>query len=138
MAFSTFAANALLNCYLRGVAITPPSRVWVSLHTADPGITGANEISAVDWPGYARQDPAGGGAVASGFDAASAKATSNAQAILFPEQDGTDPITITHLAIWDAVTGGNCLMTGALAAAKTINPTDEIAIRVGDLDCLVT
>lgn len=138
MAFSTFTANALLNCYLRGVAITPPARVYVSLHTADPGSTGASEVSTAAWPSYARQDPAGGGAIAGGFDPAAGKATSNTAAMLFPEHDGGALITVSHVAIWDAATGGNCLMTGALTTPRDISPTDELSIRVGDLDCLVS
>ncbi len=138
MAFSTYSANKVLDCLLRGVAITTPTRVYASLHTADPGHTGDNEVSLVDWPGYARRDPAQGGAIATGFSAASAKATANALQMLFAEHNGAAPVTITHVAIWDAATGGNCLFAGPLAVARTISPTDEVVIRAGELDLAVT
>jgi hypothetical protein len=137
MPFSTFSANLLLDCFLRGGSITPPARVYVSLHTADPGNTGANEVLTSVWPGYARQDAAAGGAVATGFTAASAKAAENTGVLLFPEHDGSAAITISHLAIWDAATGGNCLMSGALTAPRALLPTYQLAILAGDLDCLV-
>lgn len=138
MPFSTFTANKVLDCFLRGVAITAPSRVYVSLHTADPGGAGANEVSTGAWPSYARQDPAGGGAITGGFPAASAKATENSTIIIFPEHNGASPVTASHIGIWDAATGGNMLFSGPLASPRTINPTDELAIRPGELDVVVS
>ncbi len=137
MPFSTYAANKVLDCLLRGVTLSPPSRVWVSLHTADPGNTGANEVSTGTIPAYARQDPANGGAIATGFTAAASKATDNTAILIFPENNGTGPVTVTHIAIWDALTGGNCLLAGSLSGPRTINPTDELAIRIGELDIVV-
>lgn len=138
MAASTYAGNTILDLLLRGVAFAAPSRVWISLHTADPALTGANEVSLVAWPAYARQDPAAGGAVGDGFDAAASKATDNALEITFPAMDGASPVTVTHFAIWDAATAGNCLLVGALSSSKTYNPTDEAVIHAGALDISVT
>ncbi len=134
MPATTSTGNAILNCYLRGVAITPPSRVYVSLHTGNPGANGtANEVQTTVWPAYARQDPAGGGAVGSGFTAAANKATENSQLILFPANNGANPVTVTHFGIWTAATGGTCLLTGALSESKTINPCAEGVSRARDL-----
>lgn len=138
MAASTYAANAILDCYLRGVAPTVPTTVYVSLHTADPGNTGANEVSLVNWPAYVRKDAADGGALTAAFDAASAKATENAHALLWPANDGAAPVTVTHFAIWTAATAGECLFYGALATSKTLNATDELVIYADELDISVT
>lgn len=138
MPASTYSGNALLNLLLRGVAFAAPSRVYVSLHIADPGLTGSNEVSTGAWPAYARQDPAAAAAVSTGFSAASAKATANAKQMLYAANTGASPVTITHFAIWDAATGGNCLLTGPLTASKIIAPTDECVIHVGELDVAVT
>lgn len=138
MPASTYSGNAILDLLLRGVAPTPPSRVWVSLHTDDPGNDGANEVSVVDWPGYVRQDPADGGAIASGFLAAMEKGTVNTLDLQYAAFDGTEAITLTHFAVWTAETGGECLITGLLALAgapapKTLLPTDELVLRAGNL-----
>lgn len=138
MPASTYSGNKILDLLFRGVAFAAPARVWVSLHTADPGLTGASEVGTGDWPAYARQDPAGGGAVASGFAAPAGKATENANLMLYPINNGAGTVTITHFGIWDAATGGNCLLAGALTAAKQIFPTDECVIRPGELDLTVT
>lgn len=93
MPASTYAANALLNLFLRGVALAAPARVYVSLHTGNPGNTGAAEVTTAAWPAYARNDAAQGGAVATGFSAAASKATKNALDLLYAPHDGAAPIT---------------------------------------------
>jgi len=139
---TTFTGNKLLDLLLRGVAWTPPSRVWVSLHTADPGRTGANEVSTVAWPAYARQDPAAGAAIGTGFAGAANRETSNAKQILFPRHDGTNPITIGWITVWDAATGGNALLSGHFVdpddvdktpITKTFHRNDEAVIYPGEL-----
>ncbi|MRX32808.1 hypothetical protein [Aminobacter sp. MDW-2] len=134
MPASTYLGNALINHILRGVAFATPARVYVSLHIGDPGLTGANEVGAVAWPAYARIDPALGAAIASGFDAAAAKVTANAKQMLWLAMDGPAPINVTHWAIWDADVGGNCLIGGPLKFPKTLEPTDECVIHIGELD----
>lgn len=138
MPASTFAANKLLDLLCRGVAWTAPTRVYISLHTADPGSTGASEVSTANWPAYVRKDAANGGSVGTGFAAAASKATSNALEILWPAHNGASSVTVTHYALWDASTSGNCLHSGALTASKTIAPTDEIVLHAGELDITVT
>lgn len=138
MPASTYAGNKILDLILRGVAFTPPTRVYVSLHTADPGNAGANEITLAAWPAYVRRDPAQGSAIASGFSAAAGKATSNAKDILWDDaMDGAASITVTHWAVWDAATGGNCLNSGTLTANKILAPTDECVIHPGEMNVSV-
>lgn len=133
MPATTYTGNKLIDQLVRGVAFAPPARVYLALHTANPGVTGASEITLANWPGYARLDAAQGDAVATGFAAAAAKKTQNAKQLLFPTMDGAASVTITHWSIWDALTGGNCLWTGALTYAKTLNPTDEVVVHPTEL-----
>lgn len=140
MTASTYTANKMLDLQLRGVAFPPPSRVYISLHTSDPGSTGTGEVSLTAWPAYVRKDPANGGAIATGFAVAANKATTNAQEILYPAMNGTANVDISYFAIWDAATGGNCLHTGPLVnptnlnpLTKTLGPTDEVVIHSGTL-----
>ncbi len=131
--FSTYTGNKTLDFWLRGVAMTAPSRVWISLHTADPGPTGANEVAALAWPAYARQDPAGGGAVGTGFGAADDRMIANLLSLNYDAVDGDDPVVVTHYAVWDAATAGNCIDSGALETARTLQPTDEMVLRPGQV-----
>lgn len=93
---------------------------YVSLHTADPGETGASEATGGS---YVRQ--------LGSFGAASGGAIANDAGISFT---GMPAATITHVGVWDASTAGNFLWGGALAASKTTNAGDTFAIATGDLD----
>lgn len=148
MSATTYSGNAILNAYLRGITLTLPSGLWVSLHDADPGNTGANEIVIGDWPAYVRKSALGGGAIAGAFAAASGKATLSAQQMLWPAYDGAGTIVISHWTIWDAVTTGNALFSGALRAdpsdpdstlaPKTLGVGDEIILYAAALGIKVT
>jgi hypothetical protein len=133
MPASTYLGNMTLEAVLRGGAFTIPARVYVSLHTADPGPTGLNEVTLAAWPSYARKDPAGGAAINTGFDPVAAKTTKNAKILNYGGNDGAADVTVTHAAVWDALTGGNMLVYGPCQASKTFSPTDEATIKVGKL-----
>lgn len=52
MALSAYVIPKLLDHVLKGTPFTQPTNIYVSLHTADPGTTGANECTGGS---YARQ-----------------------------------------------------------------------------------
>lgn len=100
---------------------------YVSAHTADP--TAAGNVGEVSGDGYARMEAAltlTGNVVDNDADLVSAEATG----------DGWG--TITHTAVWDAPTGGNCLMRGPLTTPKEIEAGDALRIKAGELDLTAT
>jgi hypothetical protein len=133
MALTTSTANELLNFYLRGTAITVPPAVYVSLHTANPGANGANEVTVANWPAYARQNASAGAANSTGWSAPANGVSNNAKQMLFPANDGVAEITVTHFCLWDAATGGRCLFAGALNSQRSIQPGDELVIYANRL-----
>jgi hypothetical protein len=70
------------------------------------------------------------------WDAAAARATENTGAVTYPEATAGWG-TVTHFAIFDAITGGNFLAHGTLAASKTIGSGDNAEFAAGDLDVSV-
>lgn len=138
MPMSTYLANAMLNLTLRGVAFVPPTNVYVSLHTANPGLDGANEVSSQIWTGYARCETSVGAGIAQGFSAAAAKSISNAKQLLFPANNGQSKVTVTHFGIWDAANGGHFLYGDAMQVARDFNPTDEAVLYPNRLTVTVT
>lgn len=108
--------DAVFNADAFGLAANP----YVSLHTADPGETGASEVAGGS---YARQQAA--------FSAAAAGATENTGIIDFT---GMPAVTLTHAGIWDALAAGNFLWGGALLASKVVNAGDTFRVPAGDLD----
>jgi hypothetical protein len=103
MALSTYSSDKLIDHVLRNTAWTMPTNVYVSLHTADPALTGANE-EAGGW--YARK-------VAS-FAAADTTSVVTDAALTWAAVTGSQ-VTITHIGIWDAITTGNFLWSKDVA-----------------------
>lgn len=107
---------------------TSPANLYIGLFTtatADDG-TGTEVGAGVN---YARQSVA--------FDAASTVAgvtsASNSADVEFGPATVSNWGTISHLAIFDAVSGGNMLFQGALSVSKTITVDDSLRIGAGNL-----
>lgn len=133
-AASDYLENKIYENLLRGLAFTPPSKIYVALHTASPGDTGTNEVTLAAFPAYVRQDAAKGSSnVADGWTAPTGGSGKNALQLIFPVFDGSGPLTVTHYSLWDAATAGNCLVTGQLAASRTLNVGDVFVIDVQKL-----
>jgi len=124
MPFVTAIANAILNCYLRNTAITPPTATYISLHTADPGDTGTSEVTGGS---YAR--------VAATFgSAAAAKAIASTTDVLFT---GMPAVTVTYVGIWSAVSGGTFIWGGAITS-KTFTAGDSFDFAIGQISAALT
>ncbi len=120
MSISDYLELQLLDAVFRADAFGLAANPYVSLHTADPGEAGANEVAG---GGYARQQAA--------FDVAAAGATANSAIIDFTNMPAE---TMTHVGVWDALGGGNFLWGGPLAASKTTGAGDTFRMPAGDLD----
>jgi hypothetical protein len=126
VALSAYLRDKLLDHYLKGAAFTQPTNIYISLHTADPGTTGASEVVGGS---YARQ-------LANTSFAAAAGGSKVSNAII--DFLGMPAATITHVGIWDALAGGNFLEGGALAASKTTNSGDTFELPIGQLTATLT
>jgi hypothetical protein len=112
-AISNYLENALLNATLRNTTYTSPATVYAALFTTDP--TDAGSGAECTGSGYARK--------AITFGAPSNGVTTNSAACEFDQATGSWG-TLTHFAIFDALTTGNMLYYGALTASKTIASGD--------------
>ena len=115
----------LLDHVLKTTPFTVPTNIYVALSTADPLDTGAG-IAEPAGGSYAR-------VVMNSWNAASARATANTSQITYPQTTG-DWGTITHWAIFDAITGGNFLAHGDFTASKTAPTGTNLYIAAGDID----
>jgi len=107
MAISTYAGNLLLDAMLnQGSAQI--ATAYCSLHSGDPALTGANELSGGD---YAR--------VLTEFDAPAAGVTDTTNQELFAAASG-DWSEAGYCGLFDALSGGNFLIGGAVDVARTV------------------
>lgn len=132
-AASNYTEDNVINALLRGVAFPVPSGIYISLHTSNPGDTGAGEVSTSAWPAYVRKDAADGGDVDEGWAVPSDGTTTNLKQILYPSQNGASAVTITHFGLWDAASGGNYLCGASLFASRTLNPGDVFVFDIGSM-----
>lgn len=102
MSIYSSQVNELNNALLE--IVTTKAAKYISLHSASPGTTGANEISGGS---YARQ-PTTWGTISAGAVTGS-QVTINVPA-------GT---TVVYWGIWDAATGGNYYDGGQLPSSQT-------------------
>jgi hypothetical protein len=130
MTFSDFLENKLLDHAFRNTAYTPPTTLYLGLFTSAPTDAGpgAGEVSTTS-TGYARQSIT----PSTGFSAASSGSIANTGTISFSAATASWG-TITHFAIFDALTGStNMLAWGALSASKTVGSGDTASFAAGQL-----
>ena len=128
--FSDYTENLVLNYLLTANSVTRPTAWYVGLFTAapsDPG--GGTEVSG---SGYARK--ATGTMSVSGTDTTAM----NSAAIEFAAASGGNWGTITHAAIFDALTTGNMLAWAPLTTSRTINDGDVFRIPASSLTVTLT
>tara|TARA_R100000329_G_C7616849_1_gene219063 strand:- start:2344 stop:2730 length:387 start_codon:yes stop_codon:yes gene_type:complete len=119
---SNYLENALINHTLRNSALSAPSAVYVSLHTANPDEDASG--SELSGSAYARQ--------AATFAAPSNGVSTTSADINFPQATGSWG-TVSHIGIWDASSSGNMYYYTALDASKTIATGDILKIAAGSL-----
>lgn len=106
---------------------TAPGNLYVALHTSDPGDSpdGSTEVGAGD---YDRVSTTTG----TDWNTPGSNDFQNANEISFGTATSNWG-TVSHVSLWDAATGGNCLAAFALDSSKTIDTDDEATFAAGDL-----
>lgn len=132
-AASNYTETNVINAALRGVTYPLPTGTYVSLHTGDPGETGANEVLVADWPAYIRKHAEDGGAIGTGWDAPVNGVTHNSNQLTYPSNDGGGQITITHFGVWTASTAGNFITGEALTTPRTLEVGDVFVFDANSL-----
>ena len=124
MSFSDNAETLVLNWVFTGGAATRPTAWYLALFTTDPtdADTGT-EVSTVG-TAYARQ---------SVTFTVTGDTASNSAAVEFPTATASYG-TVSHIGVYDAVTGGNLIAHAALSTAKTIDTGDVLRLPSGELD----
>lgn len=121
-AFSDYLEDAVLEHVLGGSSLAQPTP-YAALFTAAPNDAGGG--TEVTGGAYAR--------VATGAFSSTSGTADNDADIEFPEATANWG-TITHFGIFDASSGGNLLVHGALDSSVSIETGDVFRFNAGDLD----
>lgn len=134
MSMTNRTAQAMLNSLFGrtsnfGALGSAPS-MHVALSTTAPAEDGTNVTEPVG-NGYARQ-PAGA-SVWNDATLADPSLIDNQSIIDFGTATGSWG-TVTHVVIFDALTAGNVIASGALTTSRTISNNDPVSFQAGDID----
>jgi len=112
-----YLENELLDHVLNNLAYTPPSAIYVGLFTTMPNDDGTGGVE-VTGGSYARESVV--------FSVASAGQVANNGAVTFTQATALWG-TVLGMGLFDALTSGNLLYYGTLAAPKTVDNGDTIS-----------
>lgn len=135
-ALSDYLESALLEEIFNNVAFAAPDTFIALFTTATTDAGGGTEVSGVNYarievnPETPGTPPSWNTAVVDGIGFL----VDNREAIDFAVAGAGGWGTITHVAIFDAVTAGNSLMHGALTSSVVINDGSQFSFPVGDLN----
>lgn len=137
---STATCNSILALIFNGTAwadlaendsSSPLANLYLSLHTADPGVGNNQTTNETAYTNYARIAVA---RTTGGWDAPSGGATANAALAQFA-QCGASGATLTHVAIGTAASGaGTVLYAGALSSSLAVANGIQPQFAAGALD----
>ncbi len=112
-------------------ATSPLTNLYLSLHTADPGVGNSQLTNEAAYTNYARIAIA---RTTGGWDVPSGGATANAALAQFA-QCGVTGATLTHVAIGTAASGaGTVLYAGALSSSLAVANGIQPQFAAGALD----
>jgi len=129
MAWSTYMiARVVKHCLREGAAMGANTGAYLSLHTADPGLTGASEV-VVGGSSYTRQAVNGTGTFPT---VTGDTVTNSAAAINFTLMPAC---TVTHVGLWDTVgpVTGNFIMGQSIDAQQVVNANDTFGFATSAL-----
>ena len=131
----TYYQSAInLNKDLRGIDYATPTNLYIALSTTPIFRDGSGITEPSTSYGYARvQVPTG----TTSWSVPTQGTVSNNIDIQFPEATNSWG-TITHIAVFDSLTGGNMRYFEALPAAKIVQENATVMFRTGSLKFTVS
>jgi hypothetical protein len=116
---ANYLETVLLDLVFNASAYAGQATVYVKLHTGDPGEAGTANAAA----NTTRQ--------AVTFAAASAGSIASDSAATWTNVPNSE--TYSYISLWDNVSAGNCLWTGALSSPAVMTAGDTFTIGSGSL-----
>lgn len=118
-----YLEKKLLDHCLGVASFTMPTTIYVGLFTADPTETGA-AATEITGNAYVRK--------AMAFNAATLGAgnTANSVDVVWPQATGSWG-TVSHVVLFDALSGGNPLFYGPLTTPQAVANTNTFQIKAG-------
>tara|TARA_R100001443_G_scaffold109386_1_gene120642 strand:+ start:746 stop:1174 length:429 start_codon:yes stop_codon:yes gene_type:complete len=135
MAFSQYLADKVLSWYKNSTFPAAPTSVYVSLHSADPGVAGTTSDQTASIVGgsspYRVQIAAANLSSVGSASGGGYQITNSAVCQLTTNASNSVGITVTHFGIWDAASAGNFLASGTLTTNVDVQQGDTVQFNIG-------
>ena len=128
---SNYLEQKIIEAVLKNTTYAGGANTYVALLTA-AATPESGTVTEVSGGSYARQAVAAASGWSAGGQVGDFYEVSNAADIAFPVATA-DWGTITHFAIYDALTSGNELYFGQLDASKVVSSGDQFKFLAGNL-----
>jgi hypothetical protein len=134
---STFLEAQILD-YIAGTDLEAPT-LYFSLHTADPTDAGtpSTEVQLSAYPNYQRQAAPAENAWNPKSLAGGKTSMTNAYFYAFPQNLDGSNVTVTHVGMYDAATGGHLLARWQLVEPQLVRTNMAFLVPVGVLELQV-
>lgn len=132
MSLSDTIEASILDHFFGLAAWTAPTAIYVAASTADPGEDGSTIAEPSD-DAYARVSTG----IGSDNWTRTASSVVNDNAITFPEATEAQG-TITHFALYTAITAGTFLGSGALDDSQAVGSGETLRFAAGELEMTLT
>lgn len=116
MSVSDYGENKIADAICGNATFTTPSNTYMKLHIGDPGEAGTANAAS-----YTTRVEVTWGAASGGVCLNDAAVTHTM----------TASETISYFSIWDNLTAGNCLGSGALTASQAVVATNILNFAIG-------
>ena len=124
MSFSDNAETLVLDWIFSTATVTRPTAWYLALFTTDPTDADTGTEVSTSGTAYARQ---------SVTFTVTGDTASNSGVVEFATATASYG-AVSHIGVYDAVTGGNLIAHAALSTAKTIDTGDVLRLPSGELD----
>lgn len=114
MTISNYLELQYLNLLRNSAGAMPVANVYIKLHTGDPGEDGTANAAGETTRKIVTFSSAAAGSMASNADATWTSVSTTE--------------TYSHISLWDNLSAGNCLWTGAMVASKAVTAGDNFSI----------
>lgn len=133
MPFSLYLAQKTLNWFRNDQLDSPPATVYISLHSADPGVNGINNDVTTAVAGTRGALPSGNlsAPAASALPGGGFQISNTAPVLI--TSSALSAATLTYFGVWNSASGGNFLAYGVLTTPVGAQPGDVLQFTTGQL-----
>lgn len=133
MPFSQYLAQQSLNWFRSTQLDLPPTNLFISLHSADPGRNGtSNDVTATVAGARGTLSTANLSAPVQSALPGGGFQISNTAAVLMTS-NAAGAATLTYFGVWDTLSGGNFLAYGLLTTPVNAQVGDVLQFAIGQL-----